>query len=569
MLHGSVDLGVTAHGRHLYLDRKARSRNLHIVGLPESGKSGLLEHMIRQDIVRGQGLCLIDPHGSLYEKLVTWAAGEGFLKSRNIRLINPVDDEFCIGFNPLAFGDLSHLASTKRIAAVAGFASQVVKAACQVWGGHNLDEMPRLERNLRAVFYLLAEKRLSLYEARELIRVGDPWLREYLAQGIEHDYYRAEWQDILKLPAKQFEERFESTCNRIGRFLESPYVAAILGQRENVIDFSEIMEKGEIVLVNLVPRGELFTPEQARTLGTLIVNDIVMKAQRRPVDVSPPYYLVIDECYSFVGQDIETLLDQRRKHGLFAVFAHQRLQQLRDAGEGVYDAIMQIARNKIVFCLGRLDAKEMAEEINYGRFDLQTVKDKLGRRQVTGEELDFIKVATDTMSYAEHSGGRSSGESVAMNPDGEELTLTTREDVSEPGSTVTHGSSVTEQPVFRKRWEWVSDNTTYSLEDLIYLHSVALTELKARQAVVKIPGQAPAVIRTSTLIKTSVAPRRIERGRQQALIAWAPAKPFDVAEQEIERRINVLHRGAECFRNQPEPGKDGFRQKRRPNKSES
>ena len=357
----------------------------------------------------------------------------------------------------------------------------------------------------------------------------------------------------MNLSPKQFEERFESTANRIGRFLESPYVASIVGQRENVVDFEEVMRNGEVVLCNLAPQGEFFTKDQARVLGTLIVNDIVMKSQRRPVDVSDPYYLYIDECYQFVGEDIETLLDQRRKHGLFAVFAHQRLQQLRDAGDGVYDAIMQVARNKIVFGLGRLDAKEMAEEINYGRFDLQQIKEALGRYQVVGEELEFIRVATHSTSVAEHSGGGSSGESVTATAEDEEAARTTSENVTSPTSTVTHGSSVTAQPVFRKKWEWIADNTTYSLEELIYLYSVALTKLEHRHAVVRIPGQAPSAIRTLTAIETPVNSDRIEYACQQALIAWSAAIPADLGEREIESRMSVLRRGAELFCKPPEP----------------
>ena len=195
MLPGAVDVGVTTEGKTVYLDRKARSRNIHIIGLPDGGKSGLLEHMIRQDIVNGIGCCLIDPHGSSYDNLVKFCAAEGFLESRSIRLINPVNDAWCVGINPLSIGDVSHLGAKKRLAARAGFASQVVQAFCQVYGGQNLDEMPRFERNLRAVLYLLAEKELTLCETRELIRFGDPWLRRYLAQDIEHDYYRAEWQE--------------------------------------------------------------------------------------------------------------------------------------------------------------------------------------------------------------------------------------------------------------------------------------------------------------------------------------------------------------------------------------
>ena len=53
MLPGAVHVGVTTEGKTVYLDSEARSQNLHVIGLPKGGKSGLLEHMIRQDIVNG------------------------------------------------------------------------------------------------------------------------------------------------------------------------------------------------------------------------------------------------------------------------------------------------------------------------------------------------------------------------------------------------------------------------------------------------------------------------------------------------------------------------------------
>ena len=41
------------------------------VGAP--GKSRLLERLMRADIEKGKSFVLIDPHGSLYEKLVKWS----------------------------------------------------------------------------------------------------------------------------------------------------------------------------------------------------------------------------------------------------------------------------------------------------------------------------------------------------------------------------------------------------------------------------------------------------------------------------------------------------------------
>jgi hypothetical protein len=44
----------------------------HELGMSGRGKSTFLTSRIRQDIIEGRGVCVIDPHGQLYEDLVRW-----------------------------------------------------------------------------------------------------------------------------------------------------------------------------------------------------------------------------------------------------------------------------------------------------------------------------------------------------------------------------------------------------------------------------------------------------------------------------------------------------------------
>jgi ABC-type lipoprotein export system ATPase subunit len=41
---------------------------MYIIGKTGTGKSTLLENLVIQDIQNGEGVCVIDPHGSLAEK---------------------------------------------------------------------------------------------------------------------------------------------------------------------------------------------------------------------------------------------------------------------------------------------------------------------------------------------------------------------------------------------------------------------------------------------------------------------------------------------------------------------
>src|ERR1019366_10782554 len=87
---GSVALG-RANAGPVALPRRPRFEHSHIIGTTGGGKTNLLEHLIRQDIKNGDGVCVIDPHGShpdsVYRSLITWLYGSGYTKSRTIHLI--------------------------------------------------------------------------------------------------------------------------------------------------------------------------------------------------------------------------------------------------------------------------------------------------------------------------------------------------------------------------------------------------------------------------------------------------------------------------------------------------
>src|SRR5690349_9102639 len=82
----AIVLGRNEHGSPVFLPLKARLEHAHVIGTTGGGKTKFLEHAIRQDIVDGRGVCVVDPHGnhpdSLYRSLLSWIDGRGFTKSR-------------------------------------------------------------------------------------------------------------------------------------------------------------------------------------------------------------------------------------------------------------------------------------------------------------------------------------------------------------------------------------------------------------------------------------------------------------------------------------------------------
>src|SRR5258705_10430688 len=76
-------------------DRRA---HMYVIGKTGTGKSSLLEGMIRQDILAGNGLALFDPHGDLVERLNDWIPES---RKQDVIYLNVPDPDQPFGFNPL------------------------------------------------------------------------------------------------------------------------------------------------------------------------------------------------------------------------------------------------------------------------------------------------------------------------------------------------------------------------------------------------------------------------------------------------------------------------------------
>ena len=61
---GVIILGRDQNGNPLSLSLRARLEHSHYIGTTGGGKTKLIEHNVRQDIIAGRGVCVVDPHGS-------------------------------------------------------------------------------------------------------------------------------------------------------------------------------------------------------------------------------------------------------------------------------------------------------------------------------------------------------------------------------------------------------------------------------------------------------------------------------------------------------------------------
>lgn len=545
-LHGkSIVVGKTRNGYPALLTPKQRQTHMQVVGASGRGKSKFLERMIRQDIINGAGLCLIDPHGTLYNEVVRWCAGQQISEYRNIRLCNPNEEGWRIGFNPLHFDGVGE--PTVRIDAM-------VKACAQVWGGEDTNATPLLKKCLRAVFYALMMNKLTLLEAPYLTSATDPRnLRRFLTRQLTDEVFATLWQDFNALTPREYGEQFGSTNNRLIEFLSAPQVRTIIGQQDNILDARRCMDEGDIVLFNL-QSGANLSFDNTRLLGTLIINEFFLKALNRPKG-SRPFYLYIDECYQYLNEDVENILDQARKFGLHLVLSHQRLGQLRKASESVYNAVMTGAQTKVVFGgLEASDARALAENIFLGEFDLQKPKHRYDKPSVVDHTLEWLESESETAGENETSSTRiSDGESVTLNSDGEEIGTGTHtggdsSDTFGRSWGRTSGRAQTYRPVLREL-----PTTAHSLEELYLLAVTKLVNLPKATAIMKVTGLRSCRITVPEVKEPIASSQRCARFRERVLAARAFVSPLELVEKEIFDRQERIKQAAKERVRPPEP----------------
>ncbi len=357
---GLVSPGENRDGKFITLPERNRSMHMHVIGATGKGKTNTLEHMIRQDILYGHGVCVIDPHGghkgSLYNNLLRWMDETGVARNRTIHLLDPSDENFITGFNPV-----------RRPVGVdvSVIADAALEAFERAWGDEETRKTPRIRRVLTATFSLLAEQNLTLADATLFLDPEDRHgYREHLLKMLDDLYTREVWDDLhwmAENSGNDFRNYIEGPLNRLAEFTRSKAIRTMVGQTGNVIDFKQAMDEGHIVLANL-QGGDVASPKATRLLGTLIVRDLFENCKRRD-NPDRPFYLYIDECHQYLSGDIPAILDQARKFGLHAVLSHQRLGQLQEAGSDIFNALTSCTYVKLI--MGGLSIEEavlMADE---------------------------------------------------------------------------------------------------------------------------------------------------------------------------------------------------------------
>lgn len=315
-----------------------RVTHLHILGKTGTGKSTLLHSLIHQDIQRGVGVAVIDPHGTLVRQILQSSIPQA--REQDVVVIDLSNREYPPPLNPL-----------RGVHTYRGVL-QVVGVIERLFAG--TDQTVRVANYLRAALLPLHTDPHATM--RDLGRIFmDEAYRDTLVSQIEDPETQDFWdyQYSLMSPAMQ-RQLAEPILNRVRPFYANPHLYPVLCHPE-MLDFGRFIRENKIVLVSLAMDDD-HVPEQERNLvGSLLISRLQMAGMKEPR--TEPFYLYIDEVQKFVTTSLPVLYSEARKYGLALTTASQFLGQLEGR---TLEAVMGNVGTTIAFACSPDDAKAVA-----------------------------------------------------------------------------------------------------------------------------------------------------------------------------------------------------------------
>ncbi len=331
------------------IKRKDRRQHVYILGKSGTGKSVLMFNMIIQNIVNGEGVCMVDPHGENVEAVLAAIPPH---RIKDVIYFNPADPDYHIGFNVLELVDPQY----KHLVA-SGLMGIFTKIWANAWSA-------RME-------YILNNTILALLDTPGTTLLGIPRMlvdkdyRQTIISNLKDPVIKAFW--IHEYESWQDKFRNEAIApiqNKVGQFLSTAIIRNVVGQSKSTINIFDMMNQGKIFLVN-VSKGRIGEDNSA-LLGGMIITKIQLAAMERvriPEDDRRDFYLYVDEFQNFVTDAFASILSEARKYRLNLTVAHQYTAQLiSDKSSAVRDAVFGNVGTMIVFRVGSDDADFLEKE---------------------------------------------------------------------------------------------------------------------------------------------------------------------------------------------------------------
>ncbi|MCM2374572.1 type IV secretory system conjugative DNA transfer family protein [Aporhodopirellula aestuarii] len=355
-----VLLGMAIHqGRRVEMrtDENVRFEHAYIVGKTGSGKSTWMGEQIIDDIGRGRGVAVIDPHGTLIASVLQRMPAE---RAGDVIIVDPTDATRPVGLNPL----MIHESDPITYRAARDLVINDLYCDLEHSYGDNWNNVsgPVCEAHIRGMLGLLlgvappnGKWKPSLAMLRSLY--SNPAMRAALLTRLSgkdpdtEDFIREMESARGDLDIRNLSVYIASKFNR---FISDSAMRNVICQ-DRSIDFVEVIRKRKILFVNL-GRGR-FGEHPSRLLASNVVSRLRQAAMQQTPETATPFHLFADECQLFADGRIAELLSGARKYKLSVTLANQYVDQLP---EDVFASIMGNVATIVALRVSAMDAMRLA-----------------------------------------------------------------------------------------------------------------------------------------------------------------------------------------------------------------
>lgn len=334
-----------------------RLSHLYVIGKTGTGKSTLLETLIRQDIEAGRGCLLIDPHGDLVDRIAKSIPAH---RKDDCLYVNVPDLNQPFRYNPLR-----RVPAEQRSLIASGVLEVFKKLFKRDWG-------TRMEHVLRnTLLALLEQPQATLADVSRLL--VDDRFRNLTIKNITNPQVRNFWEHEYEgYTGRARNDLIAPILNKVGALLTDIRLQRILTEPGTPLSFRKAMDESKVVLINLA-KGSI-GEDSAQLLGGLFMTTLSAAAFSRvdtPEAKRIPFFVYLDEFQNFATLAMINMASELRKYGIGLNLAHQYLHQL---DQELRYAVLGNAGTIISFRVGGKDAPYLAKEFQTEFSELDLMK---------------------------------------------------------------------------------------------------------------------------------------------------------------------------------------------------
>lgn len=370
--HSGTLLGKNLHRnveRDIFITDEDRLRHFYIIGQTGTGKTTLMKNMIVQDILRGDGVCLIDPHGTDIDDVLGAVPPE---REQDVIYFDPSHMERVVGLNML---DYDYSKPEQKTFVV----NELFSIFQKLYGANPESMGPMFEQYFRNATMLVMEDPDSGNTLMDISRVmSDARYRREKLSKAKNPVIVQFWREIATKAGGEasLENIVPYIVSKFDVFTSNDYMRPIIGQQRSAFNFRQVMDEKKILLVNLSKGriGEI----NANLIGMIFVGKLLMAALSRvddPTKSFPPFYLHMDEFQNITTNSISAILSEARKYKLGLTMAHQFIAQLQPE---IKDSVFGNVGSMATFRVGPEDAQFLEQQYSpvFSAADLMNIPNR-------------------------------------------------------------------------------------------------------------------------------------------------------------------------------------------------